>query len=63
MVCGFEFTWFGRRTLLGGLATVLVAALARAALLLIGGEATHHEQVAPSRQHDSKKHDSKQHTE
>ncbi len=64
VVCGFEFTWFGRRALLGGLATVLVAAaLARAALILIGGEPTHHEEVAPSWQHDSKKHDSKQHTE
>ena len=42
----------------GGLATVLMAAaLAGAALILIGGEATHHEKVAPSQQqHDSKKH-------
>jgi hypothetical protein len=57
VVCGFEFTWFGRRALLGGLATVLVAAaLARAALILIGGEPTHHEEVAPSQQHDSKQH-------
>lgn len=57
MVCGFELTRFGRRALVGGLATVLVAALAGAALILIGGEPTHHEKVAPSQQqHDSKKH-------
>jgi uncharacterized membrane protein YfcA len=64
VVCGFELTGFGRRALVGGLATVLVeAALAGAALILGGGEPTHHEVVAPSQQHDSKKHDSKQHAE
>jgi hypothetical protein len=56
VVYGFELTWFGRRALVGCLATVLVVALAGAALILIGGEPTHHKKVAPSQQHDSKKH-------
>jgi hypothetical protein len=64
VVCGFELTGFERRPLVGGLATVLVeAALAGTALILVGDEPTHYEEVAPSQRHDFRKHDSKQHAE